>query len=164
MRESERAGDAAPVQCAPLVRALSDLPEPPSVAAVQNLMVLMHAGVRRQDGVLFDLPTHLLPRDQPSSVLVGENLRIRNRTLKAFVTDRNVPEGPATRTVGSVARALPMSMPLVEAGVKQVVVYMMHDGAGAVRLYYRKRGVEMRTTYLTLSGVLMQQSKITERV
>lgn len=152
------------VQCAPLIRAFADLDEPPSATAVNNVMKLMHAGVRRHDGVLFDMPTHLLPKDQPSSVLVGENLRIRNRTLDAWVTDRNIPENKATQPVGSLGKAMPMKMPLISAGVKQIVVYLMHDGAGAVRLYYQKQGVQLRTTYLTLTGVLLQQSKTTERV
>ena len=152
------------LQCAPLIRALADLPEPPSAAAVRNLMLLMSSGVQKSEGVLFDLPTHLLPTDQDSDVLVGENLRVRNRSLIGWVTNRTLPAEMPTEPVGSVARALPMDMPLVQAGVTQVVIYMMHDGAGAVRLYYKKQGKDLRTTYLTLNGVLLQQSKITEPV
>ena len=129
----------------------------PPLGVVRRLVSLMSAGVReRQEGVLLDIPVHSLLDSGERDVLVSENVRLRGSTLHAFVS------GEGGKPVGSVPSALPIEMPLGEAGVRELVLYLMHDGGGAVRLYYDKGGRPMRTTYLVLNGVLLRQTKVTD--
>lgn len=162
MLDAALAEQKAPIQYAALIQSLVGAGERPSLAVVHRLLALMNVGAReRQDGLLFDMPVRSLPPDR--DVLVAENVRLHGSVLHAHVTDDGLTKG-RTQPVGSVARAMAIEMPLGQAGVEEVVIYLMHDGGGAVRLYYNKRGATLRTTYLVLQGVLLRQTKVTERV